>query len=173
MNLSTKISVLKWKKTFCQCFLAFSLSSRTKLSCIFLDVRVAAYQRDGETEIKSILSTEGSVSPLSLLTLIVQPFAECPPHTSLWTRPGVKRSILWLGQRPHRWVVQLLSCVRLFATSWTAACRASLFITNSWSLLKLISMESVMPSNRLILCRPLLLLPSEQEDDRNNVIQAD
>ena len=45
-------------------------------------------------------------------------------------------------------------------TPWTAACQASLSITNSWSLLKLMSIESVMPSNHLILCRPLLLLPS-------------
>ena len=57
-------------------------------------------------------------------------------------------------------VVQLLSCVQLFATPWTAARQASLSITNSWSLLKLMSMESVMPSNHLILCCPLLLLPS-------------
>ena len=56
--------------------------------------------------------------------------------------------------------VQSLSCVRLFATLWTAACQASLSITNSWSLLKLKSIESVMPSNHLILCCPLLLLPS-------------
>ena len=45
-------------------------------------------------------------------------------------------------------------------TPWTAACQASLSITNSWSFLKLMSIESVMPSNRLILCHPLLLLPS-------------
>ena len=56
--------------------------------------------------------------------------------------------------------VQSLSRVRLFATPWTAACQAPLSITNSWSLLKLTSMESVMPSNHLILCRPLLLPPS-------------
>ena len=56
--------------------------------------------------------------------------------------------------------VQLLSCVRLFATPWTTACQASLFITNSQSLLKLMSIESVMPFNHLILCRPLLLPPS-------------
>jgi len=56
--------------------------------------------------------------------------------------------------------IQSLSHVRLFATSWTAACQASLSITNSWSLLKLMSIESVMPSNHLILCCPLLLLPS-------------
>ena len=57
-------------------------------------------------------------------------------------------------------VVQSLSCVQLFATPWTGARQASLSITNSQSLLKLISIESVMPSNHLTLCLPLLLLPS-------------
>ena len=57
-------------------------------------------------------------------------------------------------------VVQSLSRVQLSATPWTAACQASLSITNSQSSLKLMSMESVMPSNHLILCCPLLLLPS-------------
>ena len=56
--------------------------------------------------------------------------------------------------------LQLLSRVRLFVTPWTAACQASLSITNSRSLLKLMSIESVMPSNHLILCHPLLPLPS-------------
>ena len=56
--------------------------------------------------------------------------------------------------------VQPLSRVRLSATPWTAARQASLSITNSWSLLKLMSIELVMPSNHLILCCPLLLLPS-------------
>ena len=56
--------------------------------------------------------------------------------------------------------VQLLSCVRLFVTSCTAALQASVSITNSHSLLKLMSIESVMPSNHLILSHPLLLLPS-------------
>ena len=55
--------------------------------------------------------------------------------------------------------VQSLSGVRLFATPWIAARQASLSITNSWSLPKLMSIESVMPSSYLILCRPLLLLP--------------
>ena len=55
--------------------------------------------------------------------------------------------------------VQLLSCVQLFETSWTVACQASLSITNSWSSLKLMSIESVMTSSHLILCCPLLLLP--------------
>ena len=55
--------------------------------------------------------------------------------------------------------IQSLSHVQLFATPWTAARQASLFITNSRSLLKLMSIELVMPSNHLILCHPLLLLP--------------
>ena len=54
----------------------------------------------------------------------------------------------------------LFSCVRLFVTPWTAVHQASLSITNSRSLLKLMSIESLMPSNHLILCRPLLLPPS-------------
>ena len=55
---------------------------------------------------------------------------------------------------------QSLSCVLLFATPWTVERHASLSFTISWGFLKLISIESVMPSNHLILCRPLLLLPS-------------
>ena len=61
---------------------------------------------------------------------------------------------------PYPSSVQWLSRVWLFATPWTAAPQASLSITNSWSLLKLMSIELVVPSNHLILCRPLLLLPS-------------
>ena len=56
--------------------------------------------------------------------------------------------------------VQLLSCGRLFATPWTAARQASLSISNAWSLLKLMSIESVTTSNHLNLCHPLLLPPS-------------
>ena len=80
-----------------------------------------------------------------------------------WCLKGWKvHGIPWSG----KWVllkissVQSLSCVWLFATSRTAACQASLSITNSWPLLKLMSIESVMPSNHLILCLPLLLPPS-------------
>ena len=57
-------------------------------------------------------------------------------------------------------LVQSLRHVRLFATPWTAACQTSLSIANSQSLLKLMSIKSVMPSNLLILCHPLLLQPS-------------
>ena len=56
--------------------------------------------------------------------------------------------------------IQSLSYVQLFVTSWTTAHQASLFITSSWSLFKLLPIESVMPSNYLILCHPLLLLTS-------------
>ena len=56
--------------------------------------------------------------------------------------------------------IQFLSCIWLFATPWTAAQQASLSITNSRSSLKLMSIQSVMPSNRIILCHPLLFLPS-------------
>ena len=57
-------------------------------------------------------------------------------------------------------VVQSLNCVQLFATPWNAARQASLSFIVSWSLLKLMSIVSMMPSNHLILCHPLLLLPS-------------
>ena len=57
-------------------------------------------------------------------------------------------------------VVQLQSCVQLFETPWTVARQVSLSITSSQSLLKLMSIELLMPSNHLILCRPLLLVPS-------------
>ena len=68
----------------------------------------------------------------------------------------------WLKQRPQVEFtpVQSLSHVWLFVTPWTAACQASLSITNSWNLLKLMSIEWVMPSNHFILCYSLLLLPS-------------
>ena len=75
-----------------------------------------------------------------------------------WGKPGylyIPKPI----QGAHQ-SVQLLSCVQLFVTPRTAARQASLSITNSWSLLKLTSIKSVMPSNHLILCHPLLLLPS-------------
>ena len=74
--------------------------------------------------------------------------------------PLIKSSWLYTTKCFQLSSVQLLSHVWLFATVWTAACQPSLSITNSQGLLKLISIESVMPSNHLILCRSLLLLPS-------------
>ena len=75
-------------------------------------------------------------------------------------RNGNVRSVGWSFQGRTFSSVQSLSCVRLYVTPWTAACQASLSITNSQTLPKLMSIESVMPSNHLILCRPLLLPPS-------------
>ena len=66
-------------------------------------------------------------------------------------------TLVFFQTEPYTNSVPLLSHVRLFATPWTTARQASLSITNSWSLLKLLSIESVMPSNHLILCLPLLL----------------
>ena len=60
----------------------------------------------------------------------------------------------------HFVIVQLLSCIQLFATPWTAKRQASLFFTISWNLLKLMSIESMMSYNHFILCYPLLFLPS-------------
>ena len=92
-------------------------------------------------------------------------------------RQGVEarnRDFIWKAGHPRRWqtnvlehhlrvwivLVQLLSCVGVFATPWTTAQQASLSFTISRSLLKLMSTESVMPSNHFVLCWPLLLLPS-------------
>ena len=66
----------------------------------------------------------------------------------------------WVWKNSRDTSVQLLSCVWLFVTPWTAARQASLSFTVSWSLLRLTSTESMMPSNQLVLCRPLLLPPS-------------
>ena len=71
-----------------------------------------------------------------------------------------KTSSIYLSETRHLRSVQSLSRVRLFATPWTAARQAPLSFTNSRSLLKLMSIESEMPSNHLTLCRPLLLPPS-------------
>ena len=101
----------------------------------------------------------------------------CPSSCSLhpWCHPAfsssdASSSVLYLLQHQglFQWVVRIsqsvsaqsLSHVRLFATPWTAACQASLSITNSQSIFKLISIELVMPSNHLILCYPLFLPPS-------------
>ena len=89
-----------------------------------------------------------SLSPFaSIIILCFFPSELCLQITVRWHQLGFSS-------------VQSLSHVWLFATPWTAARQASLSITNSRSLLKLMSIESVMPSNHLILCHPLLLLPS-------------
>ena len=76
------------------------------------------------------------------------------------SKSSSKREVYNNTALPQLGSVQSLSCVQLFETPWTAACQASLSITNSQSPPKPMSIESVMPYNHLILCRPLLLLPS-------------
>ena len=80
---------------------------------------------------------------------------DCGPQGSSVRGVLPARVLQWISQS-----VQSLSRVQLLVTPWTAACQASLSITNSRNLIKLMSTESGMPSSHLILCRPLLLLPS-------------
>ena len=77
-----------------------------------------------------------------------------------YPKEGEKSLALWCRPASHLVVVLSLSHVPFFATQWTVACQAPLSSTVSWSLHKLMSIESVMPSNHFILCHPLLLLPS-------------
>ena len=91
--------------------------------------------------------------------LLLTPTSKIIPAHRLWTltqtpRSQTKRKLISLFS-----AVQSHSRVQLFATPWIAACQASLYISNSRSSLRLTSIESVMPSSHLILCRPLLLLP--------------
>ena len=100
------------------------------------------------------LSTVACQAPLSMGFSRQEYWSGLPcPSSGDLPEPGVKRVSLQFSS------AQSLSRVRLFVTPWTTAHQASLSITNSWSLPKLMSIESVMPSNHLILCRPLLLLP--------------
>ena len=79
-------------------------------------------------------------------------------HADVWQNPKQHCKAIILKTKFSS--VQSLSCVQLSETPWTRACLASLSIINCRSLLKLMSIEQVMPSNNLILCHPLLLLPS-------------
>ena len=82
-------------------------------------------------------------------------------HADVWQKPTQYCKAIILQLKINQFnSVQSLSRVPLFAIPWTAACQPSLSITNFQNLLKLMSIESVMPSNHLVLCGPLLLLPS-------------
>ena len=85
-------------------------------------------------------------------------FSSAADRLSIWG--GAEQPCCQTGPFQLNQSVQSLSPVQLFVTPWTAAHQASLSFTNSWRLLKLVSIKSVMPSNHLILCHPLLLLPS-------------
>ena len=103
-----------------------------------------------ENILKVLFPCIPSSSPIQIRCFpsLDQIFPRCPS-----TKNSPATRLCWVS-------VQSLSRVRFFATPWTATCQASLCITNSRSLLKLMSIESVMPSNHLILCCPLFLLPS-------------
>ena len=93
--------------------------------------------------------------------IVVQLLSHVQLVATPWTAACQVSLSFTISQSLHEFSsVQLLSRVRLFATPWTAASQDSLSITNSWSSPKLISIESVMPFNHLILCRPFLLLSS-------------
>ena len=94
----------------------------------------------------------------SVLAMMILRPIQNPPSQMFWGKPW--ESAFPYVLLPQFSSVQAISRVWLFATSWTAARQASLSITNSQSSLKLMSIESVMPSNHLILCYPLLFLPS-------------
>ena len=99
-----------------------------------------------------LLVYELPVMPFRILS-----FSQFPPFVQAWLPSPVSVDTV---HNFHQFSsVQLLSRVWLFMTLCTAACLASLSITNSWNLLKLMFLESVMPTNHLILCHPLLLLP--------------
>ena len=106
------------------------------------------------------------LSPGDLPNPGIEPRSPTGRHFTLWATREAHRDvdirILLPGASYFKSIssVRSLSRVQLFATSWTAAHQASLSFTNSQSLLQLMCVESVMPSNHLIFCRPLLLLPS-------------
>ena len=93
------------------------------------------------------------LSPGDPPDLVIQPWSPALQAVSTPSEPLRKRLDFYFSS------VQWLSCVRVFVTPWTAEHQASLSITNSRSLLRLMSIKSVMPSSHLILCPPLLLLP--------------
>ena len=107
-----------------------------------------AYQFNRKACTKSFFSTE---------KFVMIDCSSAPWKPKVWNKEAFKGFKGLLAQFSS---VQSLSCVQLFATSWIAACQASLSFTVSQSLLKLMCIESVMPSNQLVLCLPHLLLPS-------------
>ena len=133
---STSYEMLGWKKHKLESRLLGEISTTSDMQAI------SAYlMAERKEELKSLLMKVKEESEKIGLKLNIQ-----------------KTKIMASG--PISQSVQSLSCVWLFVTPWTAVHQTSLSITNSQSLLKFTSIESVMPSNHLILCRPLLLLPS-------------
>ena len=118
-------------------------------------------------QLRHMVSVFVALGILSTGSRVVEPGLLCPAACRICQNQGSNPCLLhWQGdtsppsQEPQLSSFQSLSHVRLFANPWTEACQASLSITNSRSPPKLMSIESVMPSNHLILCHPLHLLPS-------------
>ena len=155
-----------WERTsylpqaFTECFLCLWLSLLSLSLSVFLCVSLACmlHLHFGKGDITCFFlypiphafpgTTSYSFSPWGAI------LSPLPDHMTL-----LSVAWPWYGHK-QGCSVQLLICLQLFATPWTAAPQASLSITNSWNLLNLMSIELVMPSNILILCHPLLLLPS-------------
>ena len=145
---------------FCSCIQSFPASGSFLMSQLFasggrsigvsasasvLPMNIQDWFSLGLTGLNSLLSKGLSIV---FFNTAVQKHQFFDAQPSLWSNFHIHTS------------VQLLSCVRFFATPWIAACQPSLPFISSWSLLKLMSIESMVPSNRLILCHPLLFLPS-------------
>ena len=95
---------------------------------------------------------------VSIYVCVLSLFNRVQGCVTLWTVSYTGRQVLYHLHHPGSpFIVHLPSCVKLFSNPWTAAHQASLSFTISWSLLRFMSIELVMPSNHLILCHPLLL----------------
>ena len=133
------------------------------LSCIFWGENTGSQQlrrkiRDGFPSVPAFAITRMTVGKSPYLSKPVSSSVKWDCTDSDFTG-SVQRGDAQ-SETVHSVSVQLLSCIQLFATPWTAACQAFLSITNSHSLLKVMSIELVMSSHNLILCHPLLLLSS-------------
>ena len=144
----TDLTGMQWRTTS----LTFCLEP-SQMTASSLDKAPGTYSKGGVcSTFSAIWLTSGLLVVLPCGVSIWLTIALGAPHWllfPLWPDCGLCQFSL----------VQSLGCVQLFATPWTAAHQASLSSTNSRSLLKLMSIKSVIPSNHLILCRPLLLLP--------------
>ena len=142
------------------CFTSSSIRSRSgraSLSSFFFSESFWPFRSDGFDCPRSYISAMSLFKSLWYLELAKNLILILwKNYNELFGQPNIWALLVTNGLSS----VQLLSCVRLFATPWTEACQASLSITNSQSSPKPMSIESVIPSNHLILCRPLLLLPS-------------
>ena len=129
---------------------------------IKLPTSVGSSKKQGNSRKAS--AAAAAVKLLQLCPTLCDSIDGSPPGSPI---PGIlqARTLEWVAisfSNAGKWKVKvkLLSCVWLFVTLWTKGLQVSLSITNFWNLLRLMSIKSVVPSNHLIICNPLLLLPS-------------